>query len=103
ATNDTAAVAARYPRARDLWQPNRSLSAARNAGLHQTKGSCLIFLDAADRLLPVAAEAGVHELAAHQHHVFSFGRHRRIDTAGRPLPTPRQPRVTERHYETMLR
>src|SRR5687767_14971026 len=44
ATDDTAAVAARYPAARYVWQPNQGLSGARNAGWRASKGECLVFL-----------------------------------------------------------
>jgi glycosyltransferase involved in cell wall biosynthesis len=103
ATDDTAVVAARYPAVRYLWQPNQGLSAARNAGWRVSKGEYLAFLDADDRLLPDAIEAGVQQLILHPDAAFTFGRHLKIDADGRPLPAPRQPLVIERHYETLLR
>ena len=52
-TDDGAAVAARYaPRVRCLRQPNRGLSAARNAGLQAARGTWITFLDGDDRLWP---------------------------------------------------
>ncbi len=103
ATDDTAAVAARYPAARYVWQPNQGLAAARNAGWRASKGELVVFLDADDRLLPGALDAGVQQLVLHADAAFTFGRHLKIDSEGRALPTPRQPLVVERHYETLLR
>ena len=51
-------------RARLIRQPNRGVSAARNAGLPAAKGEFVVFLDADDMLLPDAIERGAAELAA---------------------------------------
>lgn len=50
-------------RARLIRQPNRGVSAARNAGLAAAKGDFVVFLDADDMLLPDAIERGAAELA----------------------------------------
>lgn len=60
-TDGTGAVAdglaARHAQVRVVHQPNRGLSAARNAGLDVVSGDRVVFLDADDELLPGGLEA----------------------------------------------
>jgi glycosyltransferase involved in cell wall biosynthesis len=44
-TDDTAQIAARYPRVRTIYQPNLGLSAARNAGISAATGEIVAFTD----------------------------------------------------------
>lgn len=57
--DDVYGVASRFPGVRYIRQRNQGLSAARNAGIRQTKSELLVFLDSDDRLLPQALERGV--------------------------------------------
>jgi glycosyltransferase involved in cell wall biosynthesis len=102
-TDNTAQVARRYPGVRYVWQPNKGLASARNAGVRQTSCDYLVFLDADDRLRPYAFEIGVHELNAHPACALVWGRCVRIDEQGRQLPTVPPPPVVGDAYEALLR
>jgi glycosyltransferase involved in cell wall biosynthesis/SAM-dependent methyltransferase len=82
-TDDTADVAKRYdPAVRYIRQPNGGLAAARNTGLRESVGIYLVFLDADDRLLPRAVEAGIACLRAYPGSAFVSGHYRYIRTDG---------------------
>jgi glycosyltransferase involved in cell wall biosynthesis len=81
-TDDTASVAARFPQARYVRQENRGLAAARNSGLRLSTSNFLIFLDADDRLLPNAVEAGLRCLEANPAAQFAYGGFRYIQPTG---------------------
>jgi glycosyltransferase involved in cell wall biosynthesis len=101
-SDNTEEVAARYPGVRCVRQENRGLAAARNTGIRRSHGGHLVFLDADDRLLPVALEAGLGALKAHPECAFVAGRYRYIGFDGSPLPTPQPPRVERDHYPALL-
>jgi glycosyltransferase involved in cell wall biosynthesis len=96
-TDETSEVASRYPQqhqhhqqVRLIRQENQGPSVARNTGIRHAKGEYLVFLDADDRLLPRALEAGVEQLEAHPECAFSSGRCDHVAVDGTPLPhTPR--------------
>ncbi len=75
-TDNTAEVAARYPKVHYIYQENTGLAAARNAGLRASRGSILVFLDADDRLLSEAVEQGVQALQNSPESAFVSGRYR---------------------------
>ncbi len=81
-TDDTAAVAARFPGVRYVHQENRGLAAARNTGLRESRGGYLVFLDADDRLLPRALEAGMQRLEPSPACAFVSGHFRYVDSDG---------------------
>lgn len=95
-------VVARYPSVRCVRQKNQGVAAARNTGLRESTGSHLIFLDADDRLLPHALEAGLNCLRVHPECAFVVGRCEHIAADGSPVSgTP--PRLIERdHYIELL-
>jgi glycosyltransferase involved in cell wall biosynthesis len=73
-TDDPAAVVARFPGVRFIRRENRSsLPIARNTGLRSCTATHVIFLDADDRLLPGAIEAGVRHAAKHKDCAFVYG------------------------------
>lgn len=88
---------------RSVRQANLGLAAARNAGLRATRGTFVVFLDADDRLLPGALEAGLRCLLARPECAFAFGYWQYIAFDGLPLPTLPPPRVDRDHYVSLLR
>jgi glycosyltransferase involved in cell wall biosynthesis len=74
-----------FPEVSYIRQDNSGLAAARNTGLRRSRGDLLVFLDADDRLLPHALEAGLDDFEAHPECGFVFGSFRRIDATGRVL------------------
>jgi glycosyltransferase involved in cell wall biosynthesis len=105
--DNTSAIAARYPGVRYVRQENKGLAGARNTGIRQSTGDFLVFLDADDRLMPRAVQAGLDSLRAHPECAFVSGHHRVIASDGSLLwewkdhslahPLDRDP------YEALLR
>jgi glycosyltransferase involved in cell wall biosynthesis len=84
-TDAPQAIVDRYPGVQIIRQANQGLAAARNAGLRTTTTELIVFLDADDRLLPIALEAGVAALRSRPECAFAFGGHRLIDLDGKRL------------------
>jgi glycosyltransferase involved in cell wall biosynthesis len=101
-TDNVGAIASRYPGVRCIREPNSGAAAARNAGIRNSNGDFLIFLDADDRLLPQGVQAGVQALEARQECAAAIGTYRRTTFDNRPLETHEQPPVNERQYEQMM-
>lgn len=102
-TDNTSAVAARFPGIRVVSRANGGLPAARNTGLAAASGAYAVFLDADDRLLPRAVAIGVEALRARPGHSATFGWYQEVDVTGRPLPTPSLTRLQGEPYEALLR
>lgn len=79
-------IASQYPAIKFIRQKNQGVSVARNRGLQESSGDFLIFLDADDRLLPEAIEAGLKCFRAHPECGFVFGEGRLIDSNGNHIP-----------------
>lgn len=101
-TDDTRAVAERYPEVYYVHQENRGLSAARNTGLQHSRGEYVVFLDTDDLLLPGALEAGVRCLAADPECAFGVGRFRRIGEDGSVVAEPDQVSLHRDAYSQLL-
>ena len=94
-TDETRAVATRDPSVRYLHQERRGLSAARNSGWRASSGDHIAFLDADDRLLPGAIEAGIEALERWPRAAFAFGHYELMDEEGAVLPTWRERRIAD--------
>jgi glycosyltransferase involved in cell wall biosynthesis len=100
--DNTAEVAARYPGVRYIRQENQGLSGARNTGMRESKGKYLVFLDADDRLVPDALQAGINCFHAHPECAFVSGHHRYIKGDGSLLNEyPPEP-IDSDHYIALL-
>lgn len=102
-TDDTAAVAARYPAVRYIHQENRGVSAARNNGFTESKGEYVIFLDADDRLLPAAVEDALRVFERHPDSGFVSGMIRWINSEGVVMGVPDHLDVGPDAYAALLR
>jgi GT2 family glycosyltransferase len=81
-TDDTAAVAARYPRVRYSWQENQGSGAAKRNGLEAAVGEFVMFLDADDTLMAGAVSSLVRCLRERPECAYCYGHQQFVDDAG---------------------
>lgn len=101
--DNASAVAARYPGARHVRQENGGVAAARNAGIRSTNGDFLIFLDADDRLLPNAVEAGLRSLREHPECPAAIGWYHLTAQDGSAVAVGERPNVEPDPYGELLK
>jgi glycosyltransferase involved in cell wall biosynthesis len=96
------AVTSQYPNVKLVRQANAGVAIARNNGRQNCTGDYLIFLDADDRLLPNALEAGVKFLEQNAACAFVSGLVQLMDDYGNFIETPHQPIVEADHFKVLL-
>jgi glycosyltransferase involved in cell wall biosynthesis len=77
-TDDTKEVAASYPSVKYVYKKNGGLSSARNAGIDNSSGDYLLFLDSDDWLLPDAIHTNLQYFQGHPEAAFVSGSHKKI-------------------------
>jgi glycosyltransferase involved in cell wall biosynthesis len=100
--DNTLQVVMMHPGVRLAIQENMGLAAARNTGIRRSSGDFLVFLDADDRLLPEAVEAGLRCLKDHPEAAFAAGQSRIIGFDGSLTPTV-HPTLQGDPYVALLR
>jgi glycosyltransferase involved in cell wall biosynthesis len=101
-TDRSEEVARSYSGVRFVSQTNQGAGAARNTGLKHIRGEFLVFLDADDRLLPHAFEAGLRCFAAHPECALVAGRCVKINRDGTRQQTRHDPVIERDHYLRLL-
>lgn len=96
-------IAARYSGVRCIRQENQGVSEARNAGFRASRGDYFIFLDADDRLTPVAVEAHLRCFASHPEAGFVVGDIDHITVDGTFRSSRRWPLLQSEHYRELLK
>ncbi len=100
-TDETAEIARSYP-VQYIYQPNRGISAARNAGIARAQGKYVLFLDHDDRLLPEGVKTGVKLLEDHPECAVAVGEHRYIGADGTPIGYSNKRAAGRDHYRMLL-
>lgn len=99
-TDNTRQVAETYTSVKYVYQKNGGLSAARNAGIDNSHGEFLIFLDSDDWLLPEAIAINIKYLKENPTAAFVSGSHKKIKD-NVVIPEIRNP-ITLHPYHQLL-
>ena len=83
------------PRFRYIWQPNAERAVARNAGIRESRGDYIAFLDSDDRWLPTKLEKQMGLLSSHPEMVMALTWHECIDEHGERLGPKRDPSLED--------
>lgn len=86
--DDPGPVVVAFPAVKLVRQDNQGLAAARNTGIRESCGRYLVFLDADDRLLPGALDAGLACFEAFPQSAFVSGGYCNVGPTGERLGTP---------------
>lgn len=101
-TDGSSEIARSLP-VRYIRQPNRGLTASRNLGIRESRGSYIVFLDADDRLKPEAIETGIRVLSQRPECAMAVGDHLFIAADGSHLANSQKDCVAALHYEALLK
>jgi glycosyltransferase involved in cell wall biosynthesis len=101
--DDPATAAAQFPQVKLVRQDNRGPAAARNTGLQNCTASYVVFLDADDRLLPKALEAGLACIADRPDCAFVYGGYRLVSETGQHIGLVRPNPIDGDAHLAMLR
>ncbi len=99
--DDTRSVAKSLEGVQYIYQRNQGLSAARNTGIKNSKGSYLVFLDADDWLLPDALLTNINLLEQNKMAAFVSGAHKKVTDTKEVLEDV-SIEVTKDHYLHLL-
>lgn len=101
-TDGSSEIAQQFP-VRYIGQPNRGLTASRNLGVLESRGSYIVFLDADDRLKPEAIETGLRVLNGRPECAMAVGDHLFVSRDGSHLADSRKDCLAASHYEALLK
>ena len=85
-TDNTKEVLQQYPEVKYVYQSNQGISAARNTGIDNSIGECLVFLDADDWFFDNSLNVSVAVLEAHPQAAFVYGTYRTVNDDGEIIP-----------------
>ncbi len=100
-SDNTQQVAKKCPGVHYIHQSNQGLAAARNTGIHHSKGDFLVFLDADDWLYTDGISINMNQLLQHPEAAFISGAHDRSNV-GKDKISQVKNSVTNNHYSQLL-